>query len=137
MLTTGNYPSSWVTDRFADAVGTTPLVMIDTLPNRLSEQASVILPSATWLEKSGTFENVSGRLQSFNRAITPMDFCKNESQIALELIALLNGTSPAAFDPAHTRSEMASVNGLASLADAEQPVETTALAESDLELVDF
>ena len=137
VLTTGNYPSSWVSERFADAVGTTPLVMIDTMPNKLSERASVILPSATWLEKSGTFENVSGRLQSFNRAITPMDFCKNESQIALELLSLHEGVSPVTYDPAETRLEMASLAGLEAFADAEQPSEATALAESDLELIDF
>ena len=137
ILTTGNYPSSWVSERFADAVGTTPLVMMDTMPNQLSERASVLLPSATWLEKSGTFENVSGRLQSFNRAITPMDFCKNESQVALELLALHEGVSPVTYDPAGTRLEMASIAGLGAFADAEQPSEATALAESDLELIDF
>ena len=137
VVTTGNYPSSWVSERFADAIGSTPLVMLDTMPNKLSERASVILPSATWLEKSGTFENVTGRLQSFNRAITPMDFCKNESQIALELIALLGGVSPVAYDSAGTREEMASIPGLEALADADQPSEATAHAESDLQLIDF
>ncbi len=137
VVTTGNYPSSWVSERFADAIGSTPLVMLDTMPNKLSDRASVILPSATWLEKSGTFENVTGRLQSFNRAITPMDFCKNESQIALELIALLGGVSPVTYDSAGTREEMASIPGLEALADADQPSEAIAHAESDLQLIDF
>jgi NADH-quinone oxidoreductase subunit G len=137
VVTTGNYPSSWVSERFAEAIGSTPLVMLDTMPNQLSERASVILPSGTWLEKTGTFENVSGRLQSFNRAITPMDFCKNESQIALELLSLHEGVSPTTFDAAGTRLEMAAISGLESLADAEQPSEASAHAESDLQLIDF
>jgi NADH-quinone oxidoreductase subunit G len=137
VVTTGNYPSRWVSERFASAIGSTPLVMLDTMPNTLSERASVILPSATWLEKTGTFENVSGRLQSFNRAITPMDFCKNESQISIELLALRNGVSPVTYDAAGTRLEMSLIPGLESLADAEQPSEASAHAESDLELIDF
>ncbi len=66
-----------------------------------------------------------------------MDFCKNESQIALELLALREGVSPVTFDPAGTRVEMASIAGLGGFADAEQPSEASALAESDLELIDF
>jgi predicted molibdopterin-dependent oxidoreductase YjgC len=40
--------------------------------------AEVVLPGATWIEKSGTFENAKNRLQGFDRAIAPVDFAKGE-----------------------------------------------------------
>ena len=66
-----------------------------------------------------------------------MDFCKNESQIGLELLALLRDVSPVTYDPSATRQEMASIAGLEVLADADQPSEAVAHAESDLQLIDF
>ncbi|MAJ46651.1 MAG: ferredoxin [Planctomycetaceae bacterium] len=137
LVLTGNYPSDWVTDQMIASIGSTPLVMLDTLPNRLTEAASVVLPATTWAEKAGTFENVNGRLQSFERAISSVDYCKGEAQIALELIAHRSGRAPAIFVASEVRARMAAQAGLEPFADTELPSESTTQVESDLQLVDL
>jgi len=87
VVLTGNYPSDWVTDDLANAVSGKFLVHIDTLPNRLTEQADVVLPSVTWVEKPGTFENADHKLQVFQQAIPPIEFGRSEGQIGLDLMA--------------------------------------------------
>jgi predicted molibdopterin-dependent oxidoreductase YjgC len=74
--------------------------------------AEVVLPGATWTEKSGSFENAKNRLQGFERAISSVDFAKGESQIALDLQAAHAGVKAKVFDAAHTRADMARVVGL-------------------------
>ncbi len=111
VILTGNYPSAWVTDELRDAVGNLFTVLIDTLPNALTDaevgkSADVILPGATWVEKAGTFENHQNRLQSFPAGIPALEGAKPEAQIALDLLARLDGERPARFDAAATRTEM-------------------------------
>ncbi len=80
------------------------LVLIDTLPNRLTGQlgapggADIVLPGATWLEKAGTFENAKGLLQCFEQAIPVIELAKQEGQIALDLLSIAQGEE-AAHDP--------------------------------------
>ncbi len=111
-LITGNYPSAWATDPIVRALATRRIVLIDTLANRLAESAEVTLPSATWIEKAGSFENANGRLQSFERAIAPIEFVKCEGQIALDLATRLSGAPATIYDAAQTRRTMATVAGL-------------------------
>jgi NADH-quinone oxidoreductase subunit G len=136
LLLTGNYPSDWVTDDFLDAIGDRTVVLIDTFPTKLAERAEVVIPSATWAEKAGTFENVNNRLQAFERAIEPIDYCKNESQIALDLAAALAGQDPQVFNPATTRQQMADVHGLTEfLTDLHMPAPTP-MVDSDMQMVE-
>jgi NADH-quinone oxidoreductase subunit G len=137
VLLTGNYPSEWITPDWASALGTRRVVMIDTLPNRMTSAAEVLLPSATWLEKSGTFENATGRLQGFDRAIDPIDYCKSEAQVALDLRASLSGGMVSPFDAAAVRAEMARVAGLEAFATAHHPAPARAAVESDMTLVEL
>ena len=140
MLLTGNYPSNWVNDEFLDAIDSTDdrfVGLIDTLPNTLVERADVLIPGATWVEKAGTFENVNGRLQAFERAIEPMDYCKNEAQIALDLTADCLGEPPAVFNPAATRQAMADTHGLKEfLTDVHFPAGIE-MIESDMQVVEL
>jgi len=112
VVITGNYPSEWVTQELLDALGDRFVVLIDTLNNKLVERADVVLPGATWAEKSGTFENANNRLQAFERAIDPIDYCKSESQIAMDLDANRLGVSPKRYNAANTRQTMAQAHGL-------------------------
>jgi NADH-quinone oxidoreductase subunit G len=139
LLLTGNYPSDWVTAGLLDAVGRTarPLILIDTLPTALSARADVVLPGATWAEKSGTFENVAGRLQAFERAIAPIDFCKCEAQIVLDLQAAADGSSPEIFNPAAVRRRMAEVHGLRELLTEVHLPRLPAPVESDMQLIEL
>ncbi len=106
VLVTGNYPSAWVTPELTKALTGKFLVLIDTLPNSLTDTADVLLPGATFAEKSGTFENHAGRLQSFDQAILPIEFAKAEGQIALDLIARMGLGEPKTYDAHQTRIEM-------------------------------
>jgi len=127
---TGNYPSEWVTPALAQALEAVPFALIDTLPTTLLERAEAALPGAAWVEKEGCFENAKGRLQAFDRAITPPDFARAEAQIALDLMAQLAGAIPTAYSAASTRREMAS-SGLAGFAGVHQ-APAAEHAESDM-----
>ncbi|HYE01668.1 MAG TPA: molybdopterin-dependent oxidoreductase [Phycisphaerales bacterium] len=85
VVVTGNYPSVWVTDDLLAALAGKLVVLLDTLDTPLAARADVLLPGATWLEKSGTFENARGLLQSFEQAIPVLDGARQEAAIALAL----------------------------------------------------
>ncbi len=137
VLLTGNYPSAWVTESLEGALGDRFVVLLDTMPNRLEERADVFLPAATWMEKSGTFENVDGRLQAFERAIEPVDYCKSEAQIALDLLAGLDGSKPEWFNAVMTRQQMAIEPALKMFLDEVHLPEVTAPVESDMEMIEL
>ncbi len=140
LLVTGNYPSDWVTNDLLDAIGAggdRTVILIDTLATLLTRRADVVIPGATWTEKSGTFENVNNRLQAFERAIEPIDYCKTEAQIALDLAAGQTGDTPGVFNPAATRQQMAEVHGLREfLTDVHMPA-VAAMVESDMQVVEL
>ena len=138
VILSGNYPSEWVTPDLAASIGDDRfLVMMDTLPNGLTERADVLLPSATWVEKAGTFENVDGLLQAFERAITPVDYCKSESQIALDLLACFEGTRSAVFNAVATRQAMAGQAALERFATGVTLPTVSREVESDMELIEL
>lgn len=90
-IVTGNYPSDWATPDLADALDNTFTLLIDTLPSALSERADIVLPGATWAEKAGVFENADNRLQAFEQAIPLVAGAQTEGQIAIDLMAVLDG----------------------------------------------
>jgi NADH-quinone oxidoreductase subunit G len=63
------------------------LVVIDTLPNKVTELAHYVLPGATFAEKRGTFINAKNRLQRLNIAIPSPGIARPELQT---FAALLN-----------------------------------------------
>jgi NADH-quinone oxidoreductase subunit G len=132
LLLTGNYPSAWATPELTKAVVGKYLVLIDTLPNSLTQAADVLLPGATFAEKSGTFENHAGRLQSFDQAIQPIEFARPEGQIALDLIARLGLGEPRRYDAHQTRIEM----GDAFVADVHRP-SAESRRVSDMQVVEL
>jgi NADH-quinone oxidoreductase subunit G len=134
-VVTGNYPSPWQTDELVRAVSGRALVLIDTLPDRLTNAADAVLPSCTWVEKPGSFVNANGLLQGFKAAIAPMDFSRSESQIAIELDAHRRNARSAAFSLATVRAEMARTKGLEAFAADIDPVTKVATVQADMELV--
>lgn len=91
VIVTGNYPSAWATDEMLGALESPYVLLIDTLECRLREVADVVLPSATFAEKAGTFENCRGVLQSFEQALPCQHESKSEGQIAADMLAVLAG----------------------------------------------
>jgi predicted molibdopterin-dependent oxidoreductase YjgC len=96
-----------------------------------------VLPGATWTEKSGTFENAKNRLQSFERAISTVDFAKGESQIALDLRAVRAGVKAKGFDAANTRADMARVVGLERFTTDLHAPPTLAKVAGDMVLIEI
>ncbi len=139
ILLTANYPSDWVTPQLMSAVDASRnrfVALIDTLPTKLTDRADVLIPGATWAEKSGTFENANNRLQAFERAIQPIDFCKSEAQIAMDMSASRDGVSPTAYNAAATRSAMADA-GMREFIDQVHLPTAHAEVESDMQLVEL
>jgi NADH-quinone oxidoreductase subunit G len=132
VVLTGNYPSSWITAELTKAVGKKFSVLIDTLDSDFAGKASVVLPSVTWAEKSGTFENVGGRLQAFEQAIPLVEFARSEGQIALDIAATFGHSAPQQFNAAQVREQM----GGAFVEQVQYPA-TDAALEPDMAYVEF
>ena len=134
---TGNYPSQWVTPDFASAITSRPFILFDTLENLLVEQAAVFLPTATWMEKAGSFQSASDRVQAFERAIQPIDYCKSESQISIDLVAELEGRPSVKYDAEQTRAEISALPSLAGFRGEVARPEAKVSIESDMVTVDL
>jgi NADH-quinone oxidoreductase subunit G len=91
VIATGNYPSDWATEDFIKCLGGKFVVLIDTLSSLLCDKADIVLPGATFAEKAGTFENARNMLQAFEQAIPVIELAKTEGQIALDLLAFVEG----------------------------------------------
>jgi len=71
------------------AKGVEQLVFIGTNENPTAAQAHVVLPSAVYAEKDGTFTNVDGRVQRLRAALAPWGESKPEWQLLAELASKL------------------------------------------------
>ncbi|MBI3920535.1 MAG: molybdopterin-dependent oxidoreductase [Armatimonadetes bacterium] len=69
--------------------GVETLIFIGSNFSDTSEKANVILPSATYAEKSGTFANSEGRVQRIHEAVPPLGESLPEWQILNELARAL------------------------------------------------
>ena len=119
LVMTANYPTDWSTPGIAKLIETRFTVLLDTLDHggAAMQNADVVLPSCTWAEKAGTFENVNNRLQGFEQAIAPKEFSRAEGQIALDLIHIASGGPRVVYDPLKLHAEM----GDAFATDIHQP----------------
>ena len=97
LLVTGNYPSAWCEGDALAKLSRKPMVCVDTLHSALTEAATVVLPGATWMEKSGCFTNATDTVQAFERAIEPVDFAKCEGWIAEQMLAAAHGGAADVF----------------------------------------
>ncbi|QDU71279.1 molybdopterin-dependent oxidoreductase [Mucisphaera calidilacus] len=107
LIITGNTPSPRHDDRLVAAARDRYTLLIDTLPSPLIEVADVVLPAATWAEKDGCFENVNGRIQSFERAIEPLEGTRPEGQIAHDLMAAASLAPATQYNAVRTREQIA------------------------------
>ena len=132
VIVTGNYPAAWAAKNLIDVLKKKFVLLIDTLPNDLTDKADVVLPGATWAEKAGTFENASHRLQTFQPAIPVLEGSKPEGQIALDLLAACGAAPKTIYDAARVRLEMADEF----VTDVHQPQARQPKA-TDMELVEL
>ncbi len=109
VVLTGNYPNDWAGDQLIESLANRFTVLIDTLGGALTGRANVILPGATWVEKTGTFENVDGRLQAFCQAINPPELARAEGQIGLDLLTAAGEADATRYDAATVREAIGGV----------------------------
>jgi NADH-quinone oxidoreductase subunit G len=57
--------------------------------NRTSARAHLVLPSAAWVEREGTYTNVAGRVQRFWRAVPPLGAARADWEILAEVARAL------------------------------------------------
>jgi NADH-quinone oxidoreductase subunit G len=107
------------------------LVVQEVCRTPLAEHATVVLPSATFAEKAGTFTNAAGRVQLLQRAIDISEGQLSDGEIFTRLLAQLV-EAPASFDARAVFDEIAaSVPAYAGLTHDRlgspgQPLATTA-----------
>ncbi|MFM7803449.1 MAG: molybdopterin-dependent oxidoreductase, partial [Verrucomicrobiota bacterium] len=67
------------------------VIVSDILPNATTAAATLLLPGAAHAEKRGTFVNVKGRLQKFQKAVEAPGDARPESEFLLELVRSVTG----------------------------------------------
>lgn len=72
------------------------LVVQEIFLSETAKLADVVLPGASFLEKSGTFTNGERRIQAVRAAVEPLQGCKTDTQIMVDMINRLGYTQPSA-----------------------------------------
>ena len=67
------------------------LIVSDILPSATTKKADFLLPGCAHAEKRGTFTNVKGRVQRFNKALEPPGDAMPEWEVLHELVHNLTG----------------------------------------------
>ena len=75
---------------------------------RTAEMADVVLPGASFLEKSGTFTNGERRVQRVNQAVEPLEGTKPDGQIVVELMNRMGYEQPD-YEPATLLDEISGI----------------------------
>ena len=70
--------------------------------------ATVILPGASFLEKSGTFTNGERRIQRVNKVVDPVGGCKSDGQIIVDMMNRMGYAQPD-YDPSTLLEEIAQI----------------------------
>jgi NADH-quinone oxidoreductase subunit G len=67
------------------------LIVMNTLPNEATKNATVVLPACGFAEKRGSMVNGKGRLQRLNRAIRPPGNARDDWEILRDLLQAIGG----------------------------------------------
>ncbi|MCB9838488.1 MAG: (2Fe-2S)-binding protein [Phycisphaeraceae bacterium] len=140
VVVTGNYPSEWAPGALIELCRSERRfsVSMDTIEGPLNDVCDVVMPGSTWVEKAGTFENVNGVLQAFERAIQPLDGTRPEGQSAMAMLATMHGERAGIFNAAGVRGEMAAaVPALSMFATGVRTPGGGGYVEADMAVVEF
>ncbi len=96
---TGGYHSDWIGTDLPAALKKMHKIVHDLLPSPLTTTAEILLPSATWVEKSGSWENYKNVSQHFSAAFAPRDGAIAEGEVFAKLLKRK-------YDLAQIRAEM-------------------------------
>jgi NADH-quinone oxidoreductase subunit G len=67
------------------------LIVMNTLPNEATKNASVVLPACGFAEKRGSMVNGKGRLQRLNRAIRPPGNARDDWEVLRDFLQAVGG----------------------------------------------
>ncbi len=99
------FASAWPAADVTAALRAVPtLIWSGTNANRTSALAHLVLPSAAWVERDGTFTNFQGRVQRFRAALDPLGESLADWDVLGRLGAALGVATPAPADGT-TRAE--------------------------------
>jgi len=70
----------------AQALQVCRLVYVGTHDNATAQAAALVIPTATWAEKDGTFVNRQGRYQAFRYAVAPPDGALEDRRLLVDLL---------------------------------------------------
>lgn len=84
------------------------LVVQEIFLSETAKLADVVLPAASFLEKSGTFTNGERRIQAVNQAVKPLAGTKTDGQIVVDLLNLMGVEQPSA-EPTEMLAEISQV----------------------------
>ena len=83
------------TQKVIKALNATDLVIVQELFwTETAKQADVILPGASFLEKSGTFTNGERRVQAVRQVVEPIEGCKPDGQIIVDIMNRMGYEQP-------------------------------------------
>jgi NADH-quinone oxidoreductase subunit G len=87
--------SGWATPQVHEALARVDtLIFAGTNGNATSALAHYVLPSATWVEREGTFTNFEGRVQRFRLAVEPVNESRADWDWLGRLLVALGEPSP-------------------------------------------
>ncbi len=97
------------TNRVKEAMNNLELLVVQELfMTETAKMAHVILPAASFLEKSGTFTNGERRIQRVQKVVDPIAGTKPDGQIMVDIINRMGGSEPA-YDPKIVLEEIAQI----------------------------
>ncbi|MDB5325142.1 MAG: nuoG, partial [Phycisphaerales bacterium] len=83
---TAGYHSDWLGGNVPAVLKKGFRVVQDLLPNALTNVADVLLPSAAWVEKDGSWENWQNKIQAFTAAFPPRQGAISEGDVYARLL---------------------------------------------------
>ncbi len=129
------FPVEHVADYKQVVTGMQTLVRMATRRGPVYEKATVSLPTCTWAEKHGVYENFEGRVQPFAQAIPALEDTRAVGQIVWDLLGRgVGGAGGRGFDPAAVREEMtlAGMEGYAGIQEPAGTVRTDSMEFAEL-----
>ncbi|MGC4030452.1 MAG: molybdopterin-dependent oxidoreductase [Tepidisphaeraceae bacterium] len=97
---TAGYHSDWLGGNIPAVLKKGFRVVQDLLATSLAQSADVLLPSAVWVEKEGSWENWQNKIQAFTAAFPPRQGAMVEGAVYAKLLGL------GSYDPAVVRQEL-------------------------------
>ncbi|MBT5815512.1 MAG: formate dehydrogenase subunit alpha [Opitutales bacterium] len=95
--------------KVARALSSTDLLVVQELfMTKTAELADVVLPGASFLEKSGTFTNGERRVQRVNQVVEPLEGTKPDGQIVVDMMNRMGVDQPD-YDPAQVLEEVSRI----------------------------